>query len=156
MLAEEWIRDAYQESGAQAAEQPLTADMTSTAIRYANRMMFAKDYLGLGYTVIDSLSDEVTIPPYAEEWAVLGLAVKLCPQRGEFAASQELKDNAREAYQEMLKHVTLDIAQTPPSYLPMGSGNQDLSWGDGAVFYPGAADDLELTEDGGYTELEGS
>lgn len=156
MKAEDWIRDAYQTLGQLAAEQPVTADMTQTAIRYANRLMFSYDYLGLGYTVIDSASDDITIPPYAEEWAVLALAVRLSPQFGNFEGLTEIKMAAEVAYTNMLKHITLDVSQTPPNGLPMGSGNQDLSWNGGSVFYPGASDDLELTEDGGYTELEGS
>ena len=153
MKAEDWIRDAYQELGVLASEQPITAAMTQTAIRYGNRFMQSYDYLGLGYSVIDSVSDEVTIPPYAEEWAVAALAARLAPQFGSFEGLMDIKLAADVAYTNMLKHITLDVSQTPPSYLPMGSGNQDL--GCGSVFYPGAADGLELTEDGGYTELEG-
>lgn len=156
MKADEWVRDAYQELGQLASEQPLTDNMTQTAIRYANRLMSSYDYLGLGYTTIDSTSDDVTIPPYAEEWAVAALAVRLSPQFGNFEGLNDLKMAADTAYRNMQKHITLDIEMTPPSYLPMGSGIQDLDYGVGAVFYPGAADDLELTEDGGYTELEGS
>lgn len=155
MKAEEWIRDAYQELGVLGSEQPITAAMTQSAIRYANRLMLSYDYLGLGYSVIDSASDEITIPPYAEEWAVTALAVRLAPQFGGFEGLMDIKMAAELAYTNMLKHITLDVSQTPPSYLPMGSGNQDSNYGCGAVFYPGAADDLELTEDGGYTELEG-
>jgi hypothetical protein len=154
MLAEDWFRDSYGEIGIQAAEQPITAPMTQTAIRYANRLMSSYDYLGLGYTEIDSASDEITIPPYAEDWAVLALACRLAPQNGEFIGLQELKIAAEAAYRNMQKHVTLDIEMLPPNGLPMGSGNQDILGT--PVFYPGLPDDEELTEDGGYTILEGS
>lgn len=82
MKASEWIRDALQELGVQAAEQEVGGDHFKTGARYANRLMASYDNLGLGYTVIAEASDEVTIPPYAEEWAVIALAVRLSPQFG--------------------------------------------------------------------------
>lgn len=152
MLAEDWIKDAYLEIGAVSAEVPVGSAMTQTAIRYANRLMSSVDYLGLGYAEIDSASDEITIPPYAEEWAVKALAVRLSNQFGSFEGLIDLKTDAQAAYNNMMKHITLDISMGMPAGLPLGSGNQDTC-GLG-VFYGADPDSVELTEDGGYTLLE--
>jgi hypothetical protein len=151
MIASEWIRDALQEIGQQAAEQPLTADQIQTCIRYANRMMRAKAPLALGYSVISSASDEVTIPPYAEEWAVKGLAVRLASQFAAYDGLAELKMEANEAFKDVLRNQPLDISQSMPETLPVGSGNQQV-WTQ--TFYP-ADPNLELTETGDYVEVEG-
>ena len=154
MLAEDWIKDAYLEIGAVSAEVPVTAPMTQTAIRCGNRLMASVDYLGLGYAEIDSASDEVTIPPYAEEWAVKALAVRLANQFGSFEGLVDLKVDMQTAYTNMMKHITFDISMGMPAGLPTGSGNQDAC-GLPAFYYPDP-DNVELTEDGGYTLLEES
>lgn len=154
MKAEDWVKDAYLEIGAVSAEIPVDAFKISTAIRYANRLMYRYDYLGLGYTTIDSASDDITIPPYAEEWAVKALAVTLAPQFGAFENLLDLKIQAKEAYDSMLKHITFDISMGMPAGLPIGSGNETVM-GTG-TFYYADLDSIELTEDGGYTLLEES
>lgn len=151
MKAEDWIRDALQELGQQAAEQPLTNDQIQTGIRYANRLMRAKAPLGLGYTVIDSASDEITIPPYAEEWAVKALAVRLASQFAAFDGLADLKEEMREAFKDVLRNQPIDISMSMPEGLPIGSGNQQFCT---PAFYP-ADPDLELTETGDYVEVEG-
>ncbi len=151
MKAEDWIRDALQELGQQAAEQPLTADQIQTGIRYANRLMRAKAPLGLGYTVISSASDEVTIPPYAEEWAVKALAVRLASQFAAYDGLGELKMDEMEAFKDVLRNTPVDISMSMPEGLPIGSGNDQFC---APTFYP-ADPNLELTETGSYVEVEG-
>ncbi len=150
MNAEEWIRDALQEIGQQAAEQPLSPDQTQTGIRYANRLMRAKAPLGLGYTVIDSGSDEITIPAYAEEWAVKALAVRLASQFASYEGLAELKMDEMEAFKDVLRNQPIDISMSMPEGVPVGSGNQQFCT---PTFYP-ADPNLELTETGDYVEVE--
>lgn len=151
MKASEWIRDALQELGVAAAEQPITSDPFQTGVRYANRLMYSFDNLGLGYTVINSANDEVTIPPYAEEWAVTALAVRMSPQFGPAQSFMELKANERTAYLQMLKHIDLDISACYPSILPVGSGN--YCGNNGPTFYP-ANENVILDEQGNNILLE--
>lgn len=151
MKASEWIRDSLQELGMLAAEQPVTPDQFQTGIRYANRLMASHENLGLGYTVIANANDEVTIPPYAEEWAVIALAVRLSPQFGPNETLGELKMNERVAYNQMLNHIPMDISCDYPSTLPVGSGNECAS-GD-IRFYPGEENNL-ATEQGDYLIAE--
>ena len=151
MKAEEWIRDALQELGQQAAEQPLTNDQIQTGIRYANRLMRAKAPLGLGYTVIDSASDDITIPPYAEEWAVKALAARMASQFAAFDGLIELRLDEAEAFKDVLRNTPIDVSMSMPEGLPIGSGNDQFCT---PRFYP-ADPNLELSETGSYVEVEG-
>lgn len=150
MKAEELIRDSLQEIGVQAAEQPIRPDVMQTGIRYLNRLMYGVDYLGLGYTVVDSASDEVTIPPYAEEWAVFKLAIRLAPQFPPTDQLQAIMLNEREAWTNLLaQHQEAPVTKFTGT-VPVGSGNQDMWW---PVFYPEDESNI-LTESGDNILLE--
>lgn len=149
MKASELIRDAYQELGVLGAEQPLSGDMTATGIRYINRMMQSYDYLNLGYAIINSASDAITIPGYAEDWAVKELALQLAQQNGEYEGLAGIRVNASLALENLMKNRPLDISMINPVGMPVGSGNSEFN----GKFYP-PSDDMELTEIGGYTLLE--
>lgn len=139
MNVEHWIRDALQELQVQAAEQPITNDQMATGIRYANRLMAGVDYLGLGYSVVSSSGDDVTIPPYAEEWAVSALAARMAPQFTPTETLVLVKQNEREAFRNLLlQHQELTPSSYPPT-LPLGSGNHNCS---GARYYPGDGNSL--------------
>lgn len=119
------IRDALQEILVQASEQPIQPNEATDAIRYLNRMMFSWEAKGiaLGYTVVSSLGDDITIPDGALEGVVLNLAIKLAPQY-DVTVSMDLRENARDAYKSVLKlSVTQPLSQYP-STLPVGSGNE--------------------------------
>jgi hypothetical protein len=129
------IRDALQELLVQASEQPIQSNEATDAIRYLNRMMFAWEAKGvaLGYTVVSSLGDTVTVPDGALEGIVLNLAIKLAPQY-DVAVSMDLRENARDAYKSILKlSITQPLSQYP-STLPIGSGNDGDSF-DNHHFY---------------------
>ena len=153
MNASEWIRDSLQAIGIQAAEQPITSDQFQTGIRYANRLMQSYDSLGLGYTIIANANDEITIPPFAEEWAVFALASRLSSQFGPNDTIAEIRANERTAYLQMLKHIDTDMAASYPSILPIGSGNEcgRLS----GRFFPGDPEFI-TTEQGDYIITEDS
>lgn len=150
MKASEWIRDSLQELGMLAAEQPVTADQFKTGIRYANRLMASYDSLGLGYTVIANANDEITIPPFAEEWAVYALALRMAGQYGPNENLGTVAANERTAYKQLLKHIDTDISCDYPSTLPVGSGNECHY---GPRFFPGNEDNL-TTEQGDYLIAE--
>jgi hypothetical protein len=152
MKAEELIRDALQEIGQQAAEQPIQPDEVQTGIRYLNRIMRGVDYLGLGYTVITSGSQDVTIPAYAEEWAVFKLAIRLAAQFPSTDQLQIIMQNEREAWNNLLiQHISVPETEYPDT-LPVGSGNERSIY-QNDVFYP-VSDDSILTESGDNILLE--
>jgi len=152
MKAEELIRDALQELGRQAAEQPISGDDTATGIRYINRMFRGVDYLGLGFTVITSASQTVTIPAYAEEWAVFKLATRLASQYPPTDQIQIIAANERDAWSNLLnQHQELPVMQLPGT-LPIGSGNECDSVLS-TRFYPEDESSI-LTEDGDHILLE--
>ena len=154
MKAEDLIRDALQELGRQAAEQPVTGDDMATGIRYLNRMMLGVDYLGLGFTIITSGSQAVTIPTYAEEWAVFALAIRLAPQYPPTDQLANIEENKKSAWSNLLKqHQELPVMKLPNT-LPIGSGNEC----DGVFsrrFFP-ECDSSILTEDGDHILQESS
>jgi len=152
MKAEELIRDALQELGQQAAEQPVQADEMATGIRYLNRLMRGVDYLGLGFTIITSGSQEVTIPAYAEEWVVFKLAIRMASQFPPTDQIQIISANERQAWSNLLaQHQELPQMRYDDR-LPVGSGNDDGVYSD--RFYPPSADSI-LTESGDNILLEG-
>lgn len=150
MKAEELIRDSLQEIGVQAAEQPITSDVMQTGIRYLNRLMYSVDYLGLGYTVVSSSSDEVTIPPYAEEWAVFKLATRLASQFPPTDQLQVVMMNERDAWANLLSQHQESPVTKFTGTVPVGSGNQDM-WD--PVFYSEDESNI-LTESGDNILLE--
>ena len=76
------IVDALQQILVQASEASIQADEAQTAIRYMNRYMARLDAKGidLGYTVVSTLADPITIPDGAVDGLVTNLAVALAPQ----------------------------------------------------------------------------
>lgn len=151
MNAEELIRDSLQELGVQAAEQPITSSHIQTGIRYINRLMSGVDYLGLGFTEISSASDEINIPPYAEEWLVFKLAIRMAPQFPPTDQLQMIIMNERDAWTNLLsQHQDLPAARIG-STVPVGAGNYDSVWG--SNFYPGD-ENCMLDESGNYILVE--
>jgi hypothetical protein len=136
----------------QGSDASLQADEYQDAIFAMNNYMTALDANGikLGYTVVGSLSDEITIPDGAVMGLIANLAILLAPQ---FNAnvSQGLVTKAKIGMRAMQK---LGITYAPtemPSTMPIGV-NQD---GHDQRFYPGAADSI-VDETGQSIELESS
>lgn len=151
MKASDLIRDALQELSQLSAEQPITADQYATGVRYANRMFASYSYLGLGFTVLLSASEAVTIPSFADEWAVKALAVRMASQYGAFDGLQDLKMDAKTAYNEMIKNLDFDYNTILPSGLPVGLAVENDFGTD--AFYPNDEDAI-LTESGRYIAVE--
>lgn len=136
MKARELIIDALQQILVQADEEPLEGSNAQTAIRTANRLFWrlAAEGVSFGYTEIDSLDDEITIPNGAEEGAVYLLALALAPQFGAIA-SEELKYNAKAGRQAMLNIAVSISPVNYPDTMPIGSGNEQAGYQD-SHFYP--------------------
>lgn len=146
MKAEELIRDALQELGVQAAEQPITPDQVQTGIRYANDMMEEYDYLNLGYSIIDSASDEITVPGFARTWMKKQLALHLAPQFTATSMVPMISQQASRALDNLLMQ-SLEIGEmSMPATLPVGSGNE-LWDSRSRTFYPDG-EEIINTEDG--------
>lgn len=149
--ANDIVRDALQEILVQADEAPLEPNETQAAIRYMNRYMqsMAAKGVNLGYTIVTSLTDNITIPDGANLGLVLNLAKYLAPQYDKAPPS---KENIRDAEFAMY---ALSVQVSPgryPSIMPIGSGNEQDLQGD-RHFYP-EGDDTILTEQGGNVNLE--
>lgn len=146
MKAEELIRDALQELGVQAAEQPITPDQVQTGIRYTNDMMEEYDYLNLGYSIIDSASDDITVPGFARTWMKKQLALHLAPQFTATSMVPMIAQQASRALDNLLMQ-SLEIGEmSMPPTLPVGSGNE-LWNSDNLTFYPEDDETID-TEDG--------
>jgi hypothetical protein len=146
MKAEVLIRDALTEIGQQSPLQSVRAEDMATGIRYLNRLMSSKAKLGLGYTIVTSSSDEITIPTWSESWAVLLLAKALIPQYPSVSDSDKitLDQNLREAYDDMLSNQQTLPTTSYPYTLPVGSGNQGVY---SERFYP--ADENNILQENG-------
>lgn len=148
------IKDALQQIVVQASEAPIEADEAQTAIRFLNRLMarFDAEGIDLGYTKVISLGDLVTIPDGAYDGVIYNLSLALAPQY-DVPVSIDLKMLAKEGLK-TLRTLTFSIG--PSSYgdtLPIGSGNEDDSYGNYSHFYPDDQDSI-LAETTGCIGLE--
>ena len=145
MIANELIRDAFQEIGKAAAEQSITGDMTNTAIRYLNNLMAAKDYIIVDYTTVTSGDTPITTPAYCWMWMIKALAIKLAPQFGQLESYVSLKEDEKELWMSVL----IGMQNIPPPQLngnvPLGSGNKCPGQGYLKKYYT-ESDDGILTE----------
>lgn len=151
------LKAALQEILVQGSEAPLEADEYQDAIFAMNNYMTALDANGvhLGYTIVDSLSDEITVPAGAIQGIISNVAILLAPQ---FMApiTDGLVAKAKMGLNAMRK---LGITIEPMSFsgtLPIGSGNEGQwngGYGRNSHFYPDPVD-AALTETGNSIVLE--
>jgi len=146
MKVEECIRDALQEIGQQAAEQPVQPDEMATGIRYLNRLMSEYAYLGFGYAIASSSSQTVICPTYAENWVVLALAKRLMPQfpSVDDSTKADLNANLNTAWNNVLMQNGKEPEQSLPYILPIGSGKE---YEYNSRFYP--EDDNNILQESG-------
>lgn len=150
--AESIIKDALLEIGVQDVDEAIQPSDIQTGIRYLNRFMTELDAQGyeLGYTLVNSANDDVTIPDGVISAVVTNLALRMTSQYGmqpspslAMAASIGMKTIGR---------VSITIPPSEyPDILPRGSGNATYDIGDN--FYPDA-DDLVEVESGGSIIIE--
>lgn len=151
--ASQIINAALQDILVRTAESPIEADEAQDSIFYLNNLMAEYDAIGidLGYTVIDSLGDDITVPVGAIGPIIANLGVALAPQ---FSA-QVTPGLARRAMSGMrtLRRLTRKFPVSRlPSTLPIGSGNYHDSVGR-RHFYPDDQPEI-LGEVSGSIELE--
>ncbi|PHS61784.1 MAG: hypothetical protein COB09_17095 [Thalassobium sp.] len=112
----------------QGADAELQADEFSDAIFSMNNYMLDLDAQGvkLGYTVVTSLSDEVTIPLGALRGAIANIAIEISPDYGGDISSGLVR--AAESGLKTMQQLGIVLGETAfPSTLPRGSGNYDNS-----------------------------
>lgn len=122
------VRDALQELTVQAQEQTVPPVEIETGLRYLNRMMASLDATGvkLGYTVVDSPNDIVTVPSGATEGMVFNLALRLA-NGYDIPISASLGTMAAEGLR-TLQIIGVSVGNANfGGTLPIGSGNEDSS-----------------------------
>lgn len=150
--ANEIVVDALEDLVVQQDEGPIEQSEGRAAIRTLNDMMLAWDAAGinLGYTVVNSLGDVITVPLGAIRGIKANLAIELAPKY-DVQPSAALVKRANEGYMAILD-LTVEITGTEyPDTLPIGSGNYDDGYG--PDFYPEQESTI-LTETGGSIALE--
>ena len=138
----------------QASESSLEPDEYQDFIFAMNNYMSQLDAQGvsLGYTEVENLADEVTIPAGALRGLIANMAIEVSPDYGG-VISQGLVVAAQQGLQTM-KLLGQRIGKTAlPSTLPIGSGNEDQQWGISGAFYPETEQDI-LAETTGAIGLE--
>ena len=130
------ITDSLQDILVQASEADLEPAEVQAAIRYMNRYMarLAASGVNLGYTIVTSLSDSITIPDGALDGLRAKLAISLAPMF-DAIVPPDLYVAAADGERVMYSlGVTLG-EMSYPSTLPIGSGNEWQGYGN-SVFYP--------------------
>jgi len=138
----------------QASEAQLEPDEYQDFIFAMNNYMAQLDAQGisLGYTEVSDLGDTVTIPTGALRGLIANMAIEVSPDYGG-VISEGLVLAARQGLQTMRTIGQRIRASALPSTLPLGSGNEDESWGLNGHFYPDQEAEI-LAETTGAIGLE--
>lgn len=81
----------------------------------------------LGYTPVDNVSDEVTVPAGALQGIIAGMAIEVAPQY-DSTISGALAEQARRGMDVMRRLARRSIKTSLPSTLPTGAGNDRASY----------------------------
>jgi hypothetical protein len=138
----------------QASEAALEPDEYQDFIFAMNNYMAQLDAQGvtLGYTEVSDLGDEVTVPTGALRGIIANMAIEVAPDYGG-VVSEGLVKAAREGMQTM-RTIGVRMGKTAlPATLPIGSGNEDESFGMSGHFYPDQEAEI-LAETTGAIGLE--
>lgn len=151
--AESLVTDALGGVFAVGTEQPVEQNDINTGIRYLNRMMAKLDVMGvsLGYTVVSSPSDAITVADGAISGMIDNLSVLLAPVYDQ-AVSAALFANAKDGLMAMRKLAIKILPTRHPSTLPIGSGNEGDFFNNDHFFHGIEAE--VLNEEGGSILLE--
>jgi len=123
-----------------AADASPEADEYADALDDLNDMMAALESRGirLGYTVVDNVSDTVTVPTGAVHGIIANLAVMVAPDY-HAAVSPSLAQQAKEGMDVLRELGSAKIRTQYPSTLPRGAGNWDTyQYSGDALFYGNA------------------
>ncbi len=141
----------------QGSEAPLEADEYQDFIFALNNYMLALDAEGvtLGYTVVEDLADEVTVPTGALRGIIANMAIEVAPDYNG-TISPALVTAAAQGLQ-VMRIIGQTISPSSfPSTLPIGSGNEDSGLFCNNRFYSGASEAEILAETTGAIGLEDS
>ena len=138
----------------QAADAPLEADEYQDFIFALNNYMLALDAEGitLGYTEVEDLGDEVTVPTGALRGIIANMAIEVAPDYNG-TISPALAQAAADGLQAMRIIGQTISASSMPSTLPIGSGNEGGQFAS-RKFYDGATEAEILAETTGAISLE--
>lgn len=135
----------------QSSEQPVQASEFVDSIDTLNDMMteWAGVGINIGYTLLESPADVVTVPDSTLGAIKFNLAMRLAAEY-DATPSQFLSLSADNSFTNLLNQTISVEAACFPDTLPIGSGNECLN---NQRFFPTPADEL-ATEDGGSIILE--
>jgi P22 tail accessory factor len=121
-----------------AADAAPEADEYADALADLNSFMASLEArsIRLGYTEVDNVSDNVTIPAGAILGVISNLAITIAPDYGG-TVSNELAEQARLGMHTLRKLGLPRIRTSFPNTLPMGSGNIDYGGWDDEYFASG-------------------
>lgn len=125
------------------AEETLQPAETADTIFAMNNYMTALDADGinLGYTIVKSINDEITVAPGAIQGIIFNVAVMIAPDYGA-VVTPAMIDGAKLGLSAMRK-LSRDIQpMTLPSTLPIGSGNEDSFVDSDQHFFPGSQEGI--------------
>ena len=131
---------------ASGAEETLQPNETVDTIFAMNNYMTALDADGinLGYTLVESIDDDITVAPGAIQGIIFNVAVMIAPDYGA-VVTPAMIDGAKLGLSAMRK-LSRDIQpMILPSTMPIGSGNENNFDNNNQHFFPGPADGI-LTE----------
>ena len=123
--ARELIIDSLEDLVVQEDEATIEPSEATTAIRAMNTLMsrLAAQGLSFGYTEVDSLDDEITIPDGAIYGLTAMLAYRLAPKYLTGEVPSTLLIAAKEGLDAM-RHIGVELSGVDfPDTLPRGSGN---------------------------------
>jgi hypothetical protein len=149
---EQVARASLQAILVQGSEAPLEADEYQDYIFALNNYMTNLDASGiqLGYTLVNSLDDVLTVPAGALRGIVANMAIEVAAQYGG-TISETLVVSAKQGMDAMKKLGQQIVSSRFPSTLPIGSGNDN--WGNTTPFYPDVEAEI-LAETTGSIGLE--
>ncbi len=129
------IQTALKRILVQASDAPLEPDEYQDALESLNDLMAAyeADGIRLGYTPVDNVEDEVTVPAGARRGIIANLAVEISADYGGNITAA-LTRQASEGMQTMRKLGQATIRSVLPDSLPVGSGNEGC-YGNDSHFY---------------------
>lgn len=124
--AGEIIESALKRILVQGSGLALEADEYADGIEALNNMMAAYEVadIRLGYTEVNNVGDEVTVPPGARMGIIANLGILMAPDFGG-TVSPSLASQAESGLQTMRLLGMPKIKAGMPSGLPIGSGNDD-------------------------------
>lgn len=133
--ANEFVVDALEDIVVQADEAPIEQSEGRAALRVLNDMMamWAARGVYLGYTNVDNLGDEVTVPDGAVMGVKAHLAIMLA-DKYEVPVPASLALKASQGWEAILNIAVSTDQSQYPSTLPQGSGNTSPTYANNTFY----------------------